>query len=84
MGKFELFVILVDGKDLPAKDLFPRTSDPFVNFKVGSQVKTSSIKYKTLNPTWNEEFSFELEQLSDLVIEGKVSLAKIKFLTMIF
>lgn len=71
MTQHEVYLVLKDGKNLPPKVQIPKTSDPLVNFKVGKERKNSSVKQKTLNPVWNEEFSFILDHLNgEIVIEG--------------
>lgn len=35
------------------------TSDPLVIFRLGGKEQRSSVKYKTLNPRWEEVFEFE-------------------------
>lgn len=53
--------IIVQGKDLPAKDL-SGTSDPYVRVTLLPDKKhrlETKIKRRTLNPRWNETFYFE-------------------------
>lgn len=40
------------------------TSDPYVKFKLdGKQFYKSKVIYKTLNPRWNESFSYPLRDI---------------------
>lgn len=69
MVSYEVLIHLTDGKKLPVADLI--SSDPFVTFKIGKEKKSSSMKIKTLNPIWNENFQFEIDSLNgNLDIEG--------------
>uniref|UniRef100_A0A8C9WIS4 Multiple C2 and transmembrane domain containing 2 n=1 Tax=Scleropages formosus TaxID=113540 RepID=A0A8C9WIS4_SCLFO len=41
-----------------------RTSDPYVKFKIdGKTFYKSKVVYKNLNPTWNESFSYPVQDL---------------------
>jgi len=62
-----LSVRLVECKDLIVKDL--TTSDPYCVLKLGSQTCKSSTKYRTLNPVYNEQFSFSWDGVEALVVE---------------
>ncbi|XP_031330455.1 synaptotagmin-7 [Photinus pyralis] len=56
-----LILRLIQGKDLPAKDL-SGTSDPYVRVTLLPDKKhrlETKIKRRTLNPRWNETFYFE-------------------------
>ena len=56
------------GTGLSAKDR-GGTSDPYVTMKVGSRtVKKTSVKKKTVNPVWDESFSFHLKSMDDNVV----------------
>ena len=55
------FCIIIQGKELPAKDL-SGTSDPYVRVTLLPDKKhrlETKIKRRTLNPRWNETFYFE-------------------------
>lgn len=40
------------------------TSDPYVKFKLdGKQFYKSKVVYKSLNPRWNESFSYNLRDI---------------------
>ena len=44
-------------------------SDPFVTIKVGKQAaRSTSVKEKTLDPVWNEGFSFDVQSIDEAVI----------------
>jgi stromal membrane-associated protein len=49
-------VLLMEGKDLVIKDFI--SSDPYCILTIGLQTRKSCIRKKTLNPQFNENFSF--------------------------
>ncbi|KAF3796799.1 putative membrane protein [Nymphaea thermarum] len=53
-----LTVALIEGTKLAALDS-TGFSDPYVVFTCGGKSKTSSIKFQTLNPQWNEVLEFD-------------------------
>lgn len=60
-----IYAIVLQGKDLPAKDL-SGTSDPYVRVTLLPDKKhrlETKIKRRTLNPRWNETFYFEGERM---------------------
>jgi hypothetical protein len=59
-----IHVRLVEGKELPTSDLFGGQSDPYVEFSHVKNVKRSNTIKKSLNPTWNEDFDFDIHDLS--------------------
>jgi len=59
-----IHVKLVEAKDLPSSDLFGGQSDPYVEFAHLKNVKRSATVKKTLNPTWNEDFDFDIHDLN--------------------
>ncbi|XP_015887508.3 uncharacterized protein LOC107422559 isoform X1 [Ziziphus jujuba] len=58
----QLFVKLQKGFNLPAMDPWG-TSDPYVVMQLDGQVVKSQIKWGTKEPTWNEDFTFNIKQL---------------------
>jgi Ca2+-dependent lipid-binding protein len=54
----ECIITLVEGKGLMV-DNYTGHTDPHVIFKLGGNEYTSKTKTQTLNPTWNETFSFK-------------------------
>lgn len=52
---------------LIVKDLI--SSDPYCVLTIGLQSRKSTIKYKCLNPTYNEQFSFSWNGMDQLVLE---------------
>ena len=60
-------VQLVEGKNLIVKDI--TTSDPYCVLTIGLQSHKSKIKYKTLNPTYNETFAFSWNGMDQLIVE---------------
>eukprot|EP00256_Glycine_max_P065284 XP_025979879.1 uncharacterized protein LOC100789825 isoform X2 [Glycine max] len=57
----QLFIKLKKGFNFPAMDPWG-TSDPYVVIQMDSQTAKSSIKWGTKEPTWNEEFIFNIKQ----------------------
>ncbi|KAJ3677545.1 hypothetical protein LUZ60_003269 [Juncus effusus] len=53
-----LTVALIEGNKLAAVDS-TGSSDPYVVFTCNGKTKTSSIKFQTLEPQWNEIFEFD-------------------------
>ncbi|KAK8936684.1 C2 and GRAM domain-containing protein [Platanthera zijinensis] len=53
-----LTVALIEGNDLAAVDS-SGYCDPYVVFTCNGRTKTSSIKFQTLDPHWNEIFEFD-------------------------
>ncbi|KAJ1428627.1 VASt domain [Sesbania bispinosa] len=63
----KLVVRVIEAKNLPPTD--PNgLSDPYVRLQLGKQrVRTKVIK-KSLNPKWEEEFSFRVDDLNDELV----------------
>ncbi|KAK7355393.1 hypothetical protein VNO80_14648 [Phaseolus coccineus] len=57
----QLFIKLKKGFNFPAMDPWG-TSDPYVVIQLDSQMAKSGIKWGTKEPTWNEEFTFNIKQ----------------------
>ncbi|XVF75158.1 hypothetical protein PTKIN_Ptkin13bG0164800 [Pterospermum kingtungense] len=53
-----LKVMVVQGKKLVIRDF--KTSDPYVVVKLGDQVAKTKVINSCLNPVWNEELTFSL------------------------
>jgi hypothetical protein len=56
-----LTVNLLEAKDLKPMD-YNGASDPYVILKVGDKQFTSTYKNSTLEPVWNEDFTFRITQ----------------------
>jgi hypothetical protein len=52
-----LYIRLLEAKELKPMD-FDGTSDPYVMFELGGKKLTSSYKEETIEPVWNEEYSY--------------------------
>lgn len=62
-------VKVVAAESLYKRDVF-RSPDPFAVLMIdGHQTKSTSVSKKTLNPYWNESFSFNVDENSILVIQ---------------
>ena len=59
----QLRVVIVNGINLPAMDT-GGTSDPYCRLEVGNQAVKSKTIHKTLNPNWNETFTFNVHDPS--------------------
>ena len=57
----ELYVKIREGRNLASADPNGK-SDPYVKLEVGTQKKKSKTVKKTLNPAFNEEFTFSLSK----------------------
>ncbi|KAL0484274.1 C2 and transmembrane domain-containing protein [Acrasis kona] len=62
----KLLVKLFNGVDLDPKD-FSGTSDPYVIVRLGNQQGKSKTVMKNLNPVWNESYTFDVTNMSDVL-----------------
>ncbi|GMH05220.1 hypothetical protein Nepgr_007060 [Nepenthes gracilis] len=60
----KLVVRVIEARDLPAMDL-NGYSDPYVRLQLGKQKFKTKVVKKSLNPYWGDEFSFQVDDLSD-------------------
>lgn len=60
----KLSVKVIEARNLPAMDL-NGFSDPYVRLQVGRNRFRTKVVKKCLNPSWNEEFGFWVEDLSE-------------------
>ena len=62
----QLFITVENGRDLPAKDMFVKSSDPYCKLMLFPEHRkvaaTTKIISKTLNPVWNQMFRFSLQK----------------------
>eukprot|EP00123_Amoebidium_parasiticum_P021357 comp65939_c0_seq1/m.48006 comp65939_c0_seq1/g.48006 ORF comp65939_c0_seq1/g.48006 comp65939_c0_seq1/m.48006 type:complete len:284 (-) comp65939_c0_seq1:8-859(-) len=67
-------VRVVEARDLPVMDQRTELTDAYVEVKIKDKAHETSIAKKTLNPVWNTDFRFHLEDtgLQDEVLEIKV------------
>jgi Ca2+-dependent lipid-binding protein len=54
----ELIVRVLKGLNLVIGDHIVRSSDPYVVIRLGEQTRKTRVKKKTLNPIWDEGFTF--------------------------
>ncbi|KAL5972422.1 hypothetical protein ACLOJK_041676 [Asimina triloba] len=59
-----LSVHVIEARNLPAMDL-NGTSDPYVRIQLGRYRFRTKVVKKCLNPWWDEEFSFRVEDLNE-------------------
>ena len=60
-------VQLLEGKNLIVKDL--KSSDPYCVLTLGLQSRKSKVKYRTVNPTYNETLDFSWNGVDRLMVE---------------
>ena len=65
-----LYITLLDAKNLKPMD-YNGASNPYVMFLLGDKKATSSFKPGTLDPVWNEDYSFAVAT-RNLVLEVQV------------
>ena len=64
----KLVVRVIEARNIPAMDL-NGLSDPYVRLQLGRNRFRTKVVKKNLNPSWHEEFTFWVEDLSeDLVV----------------
>lgn len=81
-----LLVHIIEARNLLAKDS-NGFSDPFVVLQLGNQKFRTKVVDMSLNPTWDEKFSFEVRDVRDALrlavydkdLIGKDFLGKVKF-----
>ncbi|KAK7332468.1 hypothetical protein VNO80_29220 [Phaseolus coccineus] len=63
----KLVVRVIEAKNLPPTD--PNgLSDPYVRLQLGKQRFRTKVIKKSLNPKWNEEFSFRVDDLNEELV----------------
>ena len=63
-----LNITIRNAAGLAAKDS-GGTSDPYVRIKVGHEApQQTTVKPKTLDPSWDEAFPFELRTMEDFIL----------------
>ncbi|KAJ7967858.1 C2 and GRAM domain-containing protein [Quillaja saponaria] len=63
----KLVVRVIEARNLPAMDL-NGLSDPYVRLQLGKQRFRSKVVKKNLNPQWEEEFSFRVDDLKEQLV----------------
>ncbi|KAF8704159.1 hypothetical protein HU200_031654 [Digitaria exilis] len=64
----QLVVKLKKGRNLPAMDPWG-TSDPYVILQLNGQTAKSNIKWATKEPTWNENFTFNIRKSQENLLQ---------------
>jgi len=63
----KLVVRVIEAKNLPPTD--PNgLSDPYVRLQLGKHRFRTKVIKKSLNPKWNEEFSFRVDDLNEELV----------------
>ncbi|XP_052757995.1 multiple C2 and transmembrane domain-containing protein isoform X5 [Galleria mellonella] len=65
-------IVLVEAKNLPAMDLDTRSSDPYCKFRLGNEKYKSKVVWKTLHPSWLEQFDLHLYDDQEQILEVTV------------
>lgn len=77
-------IVLVEAKNLPAMDIDTRSSDPYCKFRLGNEKYKSKVVWKSLHPSWLEQFDLHLyddqEQLLEVTVWDKDKQTKDDFL----
>ena len=73
LGKAEVEITIIAAKELRAADR-NGTSDPFIIARLNKEVFRTKTIYKTLDPEWNEEYTFNKSKSSKKEVEEDVSL----------
>ncbi|XP_039746523.1 multiple C2 and transmembrane domain-containing protein isoform X2 [Pararge aegeria] len=77
-------IVLVEAKNLPAMDVETRSSDPYCKFRLGNEKYKSKVVWKTLHPSWLEQFDLHLyddqEQILEVTVWDKDKQTKDDFL----
>ncbi|CAG4995074.1 unnamed protein product [Parnassius apollo] len=77
-------IVLVEAKNLQAMDVETRSSDPYCKFRLGNEKYKSKVVWKTLHPSWLEQFDFHLyddqEQILEVTVWDKDKQTKDDFL----
>ncbi|XP_053619972.1 multiple C2 and transmembrane domain-containing protein isoform X2 [Plodia interpunctella] len=77
-------IVLVEAKNLPAMDMDTRSSDPYCKFRLGNEKYKSKVVWKSLHPSWLEQFDLHLyddqEQILEVTVWDKDKQTKDDFL----
>ncbi|XP_045519887.1 multiple C2 and transmembrane domain-containing protein isoform X4 [Pieris brassicae] len=77
-------IVLVEAKNLPAMDIETRSSDPYCKFRLGNEKYKSKVVWKSLHPSWLEQFDLHLyddqEQILEVTVWDKDKQTKDDFL----
>ncbi|XP_022837346.1 multiple C2 and transmembrane domain-containing protein isoform X2 [Spodoptera litura] len=65
-------IVLVEAKNLPAMDLDTRSSDPYCKFRLGNEKYKSKVVWKSLHPSWLEQFDLHLYDDQEQILEVTV------------
>lgn len=65
-------IVLVEAKNLPAMDLDTRSSDPYCKFRLGNEKFKSKVVWKSLHPSWLEQFDLHLYDDQEQILEVTV------------
>lgn len=60
----KLLVRVIEARNLPAMDL-NGLSDPYVRLQLGKQKARTKVVKKSLDPLWDEEFGFRVDDLNE-------------------
>ncbi|KAL0810997.1 hypothetical protein ABMA28_010287 [Loxostege sticticalis] len=65
-------IVLVEAKNLPAMDMDTRSSDPYCKFRLGNEKYKSKVVWKSLHPSWLEQFDLHLYDDQEQILEVTV------------